>query len=46
MCGEYGVGSGTEDVGKGITPACAGSTAAFALLVFLLRDHPRVCGEY
>ena len=29
-----------------ITPACAGNTAQEAKAYSLLRDHPRVCGEY
>ena len=29
-----------------ITPAYAGSTCSIALLVFVLVDHPRVCGKY
>ena len=29
----------------GITPACAGNSAASPLLMALCKDHPRVCGE-
>ena len=29
----------------GITPACAGKSAAAAALISSPRDHPRVCGE-
>ena len=29
----------------GITPACAGKSLRCCPLVFLVRDHPRVCGE-
>ena len=29
----------------GITPACAGKSFLLLLQCFLLRDHPRVCGE-
>ena len=29
----------------GITPACAGNRAALRCLLFVDRDHPRVCGE-
>ena len=32
--------------GKGIIPACAGSTQAGAHKVCSRRDHPRVCGEH
>ncbi len=28
-----------------ITPACAGNSLRKAVTKFLLRDHPRVCGE-
>ena len=28
-----------------ITPACAGNSLARFFLYFLLKDHPRVCGE-
>ena len=30
---------------RGITPACAGKSEAFLLRLYLLWDHPRVCGE-
>ena len=30
----------------GITPACAGNTSYFKNLLPLVKDHPRVCGEY
>ena len=29
----------------GITPACAGKSAVSTSLIFLRRDHPRMCGE-
>ena len=29
-----------------ITPACAGNTAGFLLSILLLKDHPRLRGEY
>ena len=29
----------------GITPACAGKSCIMRLKVFLVQDHPRVCGE-
>ena len=43
-----GVQESTLDkiVDTGITPACAGSTHDHGILSPLLRDHPRVCGEY
>ena len=31
--------------GGGITPACAGKSDSKGLLVWMARDHPRVCGE-
>ena len=31
--------------GTGITPACAGKSAAAQVLGNLYRDHPRMCGE-
>ena len=30
----------------GITPACAGITAVFAVYLAFCQDHPRVCGNY
>ena len=30
---------------KGITPAYAGKSVAVAVLHFVQRDHPRLCGE-
>ena len=30
----------------GITPACAGSTKMDTFSILVIRDHPRVCGEY
>ena len=30
---------------KRITPACAGNSEVYALLLLDDRDHPRVCGE-
>ena len=32
-------------LGGRITPACAGKSQIILLLLFLCRDHPRVCGE-
>ena len=29
-----------------ITPACAGITSFVSVLIFLFKDHPRVCGNY
>ena len=39
VCNETGKG------GQGITPAYAGKSRLCALLVVVLWDHPRVCGE-
>ena len=33
-------------VGRGIIPACAGSTLALPLPGWSVRDHPRMCGEH
>ena len=30
----------------GIIPACAGSTSGTSCAVFVLGDHPRMCGEH
>ena len=42
-------GTGTVDLfceaRVGITPACAGNSAPYALITSALGDHPRVCGE-
>ena len=29
----------------GITPACAGKSTPFVVILLCIRDHPRVCGE-
>ena len=39
-------GASSLAVGLGIIPACAGSTSAQTLLLSILRDHPRMCGEH
>ena len=31
---------------RGIIPAYAGNTAIFPTSAFIIRDHPRVCGEH
>ena len=31
---------------SGIIPACAGNTRSFSSNLFMLLDHPRVCGEH
>ena len=38
-------GAGVLDVVRGITPACAGKSAAQSLDRLCAGDHPRVCGE-
>ena len=32
--------------GRGIIPACAGSTATINAIGVLIGDHPRMCGEH
>ena len=44
MRGKAGPNS-AYNVASGITPACAGKSAACPPTPFLCRDHPRVCGE-
>ena len=34
------------NIGGGIIPACAGSTARFSTVNGLTGDHPRMCGEH
>ena len=36
----------THGVGRGIIPACAGSTLTRRDAIFSARDHPRMCGEH
>ena len=35
-----------DDMPPGITPACAGNTRIVKFSVLMLRDHPRLRGEY
>ena len=39
-------GSGLPGTGRGIIPACAGSTYSATILREAKRDHPRMCGEH
>ena len=34
------------DTGAGIIPACAGSTNISTIISYIVRDHPRMCGEH
>ena len=36
---------GTQILGGRITPAYAGKSITVAVLHFVQRDHPRLCGE-
>ena len=40
-----GIERSLKEFGYGITPACAGKRAAGQAMLYLLWDHPRVCGE-
>ena len=35
-----------NNIWKGITPACAGSTFFLLVKLCILQDHPRMCGKY
>ena len=45
MCGEKHAVKRHSACGLGITPACAGKRRSARSPTFLLRDHPRMCGE-
>ena len=40
------LGSTLNAAAMGIIPACAGSTAYWAIQMPQFRDHPRMCGEH
>ena len=43
--GALGLDAG-EVQSRGIIPACAGSTPAYAARILPAWDHPRMCGEH
>ena len=42
---ERPTGKGSEDMGFGITPACAGKTFLICSVIIQHQDHPRMCGK-